>query len=287
MAYGTRKWSRQLLYLVGGITLFLLYYIYTARTESQDPIYRRAEDAFLSSQMKEGSVSRQQQDVNLQGGDRGDQRPSAEGERGQDERPLSRDDRPFEGTKLGRRMREAKERERLRKKKVADGDSKADSATDSDQEVEGTDSSPGTKPKLSHDVKEVPSSEPLAIKDESPSTPLETLKTLIKQHPILLFSKTYCPHSAKAKRILLENYQFTPEPFVVELDSRETNPPHDGRMLQEELRKMTGRATVPNLLVKGESLGGGSELEELSDKSELIKMIEEISLGTVRGTKPR
>jgi glutaredoxin len=35
---------------------------------------------------------------------------------------------------------------------------------------------------------------------------------------VIIFSKSYCPFSAKAKRILVEKYSIVPAPFVVELD---------------------------------------------------------------------
>jgi len=87
---------------------------------------------------------------------------------------------------------------------------------------------------------------------------------LLAHSPITIFSKSYCPHSQKAKRILLQALTIKPEPFVVELDGHEM-----GAQLQELLVEKTGRRTVPNVMVNGRSLGGGDEIERLWKTSEL------------------
>ena len=58
--------------------------------------------------------------------------------------------------------------------------------------------------------------------------------------PVIIFSKTYCPHSQAAKNLFLRAYKIVPAPFVVELDDH----PH-GAELQDLLAKRTGRRTVP------------------------------------------
>lgn len=66
------------------------------------------------------------------------------------------------------------------------------------------------------------------------------------------------------QRILLGDYSITPPPYVVELDE------HDmGSALQSALARMTGRKTVPNVLVNGRSIGGGDDVEELDDEDKL------------------
>jgi len=88
---------------------------------------------------------------------------------------------------------------------------------------------------------------------------------------VIIFSKTYCRFSKKAKHILLDLYAITPAPYVVELDQ------HDlGSRLQSSLQKMTKRSTVPNILVNGKSLGGGDDVEALHNAETLIKRIEEM-----------
>lgn len=84
---------------------------------------------------------------------------------------------------------------------------------------------------------------------------------------VIIFSKTYCPFSKKAKAIF-EKYTITPSPFIVELDEHKL-----GAQLQLQLEKLTGRRTVPNILISGHSIGGGDDVWELDQTGELIKKI--------------
>ncbi|KAH8158715.1 hypothetical protein CIB48_g9524 [Xylaria polymorpha] len=92
-----------------------------------------------------------------------------------------------------------------------------------------------------------------------------TLRQILKQAPVVIFSKTYCPYSKKAKGVLLEKYIIEPMPYVVELDEHPL-----GRKLQALLTEKTGRKTVPNILINGESVGGGDEIAELDTRKTLI-----------------
>lgn len=81
---------------------------------------------------------------------------------------------------------------------------------------------------------------------------------------VIVFSKSYCPYSAKAKNILLEKYSIVPAPYVVELDLHPL-----GQKLQTLLAKNTGRRTVPNILVNGRSIGGGDDIAALDQENQL------------------
>ncbi|EAT83715.1 hypothetical protein HBI56_063870 [Parastagonospora nodorum] len=97
------------------------------------------------------------------------------------------------------------------------------------------------------------------------------LDFILKQSPVIVFSKSYCPHSKKAKHILLDKYRILPEPHVVELDLHPLGP-----KLQELLAHMTGRRTVPNVLLVGKSIGGGDEMQELDETDTLASKFKEI-----------
>ncbi|CBX94138.1 hypothetical protein IAQ61_004009 [Plenodomus lingam] len=97
------------------------------------------------------------------------------------------------------------------------------------------------------------------------------LNAILKKSPIIIFSKTYCPHSRDAKHVLLEKYKIVPEPYVVELD---INPL--GQQLQALLGKSTGRRTVPNVLLMGKSIGGGDDIVHLDETDQLITKIKEL-----------
>lgn len=94
------------------------------------------------------------------------------------------------------------------------------------------------------------------------------LNVILKKSPIIIFSKSYCPFSKKAKHILLDLYKIQPDPFVVELDEHPLGP-----QLQHTLGETTGRTTVPNILIMGKSIGGGDDIEELHNDRKLIHKI--------------
>ena len=98
--------------------------------------------------------------------------------------------------------------------------------------------------------------------------------------PVIIFSKSYCPYSKKAKLILLDKYLIIPAPFVVELDQHPLGP-----QLQATLEKMTGRGTVPNVLISGKSIGGGDDVELLDRNDELVSKVK--SMGGKRITEAK
>lgn len=124
-----------------------------------------------------------------------------------------------------------------------------------------------------------PTTKPLSTKstaekqEEVEQTRLRSmLAEILSRSPVTIFSKTYCPHSAKAKHILLEAYSILPAPHVVELDIHP-----DGPALQGLLMKTTGRRTVPNVLVNGKSIGGGDETALLWKSGELPARIKQMA----------
>ena len=92
---------------------------------------------------------------------------------------------------------------------------------------------------------------------------------------VIIFSKTFCPFSLKAKTILLKQYKIVPPPYVVELNEHPLGP-----ALQAALAKSTGRSTVPNVLINGKSIGGGDDIEALHQRGKLIDTVK--SMGAKR-----
>lgn len=88
---------------------------------------------------------------------------------------------------------------------------------------------------------------------------------------VIIFSKTYCPYSKKAKHILLDQYKIVPEPYVAELDTHPL-----GARLQAALQKSTGRRTVPNVLINGKSIGGGDDVAGLDHEDKLASTIRDM-----------
>ena len=85
---------------------------------------------------------------------------------------------------------------------------------------------------------------------------------------VLIFSKSYCPYSTKAKGVLLDKYVIDPAPYVVELDQHPL-----GSQIQAKLAEMTGRKTVPNILISGKSIGGSDEIADLDTQKALADKI--------------
>ncbi|KAL4759591.1 glutaredoxin [Aspergillus foveolatus] len=98
------------------------------------------------------------------------------------------------------------------------------------------------------------------------------LNEMLKRSPIVIFSKSYCPFSRKAKTVLLEKYSIVPAPFVVELDQHPLGP-----QLQSLLGENTGRRTVPNVLVNGRSIGGGDDIVALDEHDELASRLKSLA----------
>ena len=91
-----------------------------------------------------------------------------------------------------------------------------------------------------------------------------TIATIIKKNPIVLFIKHGCPYFAKAINIMhLEGIK----PKLVPLSGKR------GELLQERLLKKTGRRTVPNVFIGGKSIGGSDETERLHLSGELRKKL--------------
>jgi glutaredoxin len=78
----------------------------------------------------------------------------------------------------------------------------------------------------------------------------------VKANPLVIYSKTYCGYCDRAKAMLA-----TYNPSVVEVD---LSP--DADAITRELMEMTGQRTFPNVFVKGEHIGGSSDVADgLSD----------------------
>lgn len=110
--------------------------------------------------------------------------------------------------------------------------------------------------------------EPIKEESEEEHDAEVELNLILKKSPIIIFSKSYCPHSKRAKDILLGKYIIDPAPYIVELDQHKQGP-----QLQALLAEKTGRRTVPNVLINGVSIGGGDDIAELHELKTLIDKI--------------
>ena len=116
------------------------------------------------------------------------------------------------------------------------------------------------------------------------STP-RALRAYVRTHPIIVFTKSYCPYCQRAVNTLrayARRYGTTVR--VVELDTMV--PARKGEALQRRLARVTGRTTVPNVFIGGEAVGGGDEVEALRAGRRLGRLVK-AATGTRRTTRKR
>jgi len=102
----------------------------------------------------------------------------------------------------------------------------------------------------------------------SSSSPEETKKyiqSIIGENKVTIFSKTYCPYCDKTKKLFRTVGE---DAMILELDIR-----RDGNTIQEELVRMTGQGTVPNVFVNGRHVGGNDKCHALAKSGELDEML--------------
>jgi len=138
------------------------------------------------------------------------------------------------------------------------------------QEVDRKNAAEDAQSRIDEKIKQKPVDDPEKSPEDLKAE--AELSYILKRSPIIIFSKSYCPFSKKAKDILLHKYNITPAPYVVELDEHEL-----GMSLQNQLAHTTGRRTVPNVLVNGVSIGGGDDIEELHNSGKLLAKIEDLT----------
>lgn len=105
--------------------------------------------------------------------------------------------------------------------------------------------------------------------------PAKEYAMILGHSPVIIFSKSYCPYSARLKELLKQEYRFTPNYVVIELDMH-----NKGAALQKYIEKQTGRGTVPNLIINGKSRGGSDDIRALHNSGELLANLVEWSEGS-------
>lgn len=80
---------------------------------------------------------------------------------------------------------------------------------------------------------------------------------------IIIYTKDYCPHCTKAKKLLeIKKQQF-----------QEIDITHDPETAVKMVEKAGGRRTVPQIFIDGKHIGGCDDLYALNDKGELDKLL--------------
>lgn len=96
-----------------------------------------------------------------------------------------------------------------------------------------------------------------AMKQET----IDLVQNLIKEKPVFIASKTYCPYCTKAKNTIAA---ITKDAYILELDTMD-----NGQEIQDALYHITNQKTVPNVFIGGEHVGGNSDVQALSSQDKL------------------
>ncbi|KAI3342027.1 thioredoxin-like protein [Ustulina deusta] len=170
-----------------------------------------------------------------------------------------------EDEKLAEEMAERLRAAEQQAKELANA--KAPLRPDAPSDVVGVGSSAGGQKKKKYRISKQDTEDEKDDDDEADenSEAEVALYQILERSPVVIFSKTYCPYSKKAKGILLEKYIIEPTPYVVELNEHPL-----GSKLQDLLAEKTGRRTVPNIMIHGKSVGGSDEIAGLDLRKTLI-----------------
>ncbi|GJN94599.1 hypothetical protein Rhopal_007682-T1 [Rhodotorula paludigena] len=106
--------------------------------------------------------------------------------------------------------------------------------------------------------------------ERGPKSALEVqLERTVRRVPVVVFSKTTCPYSRRAKQ-RLEELGLLPAAHVVEADLRP-----DMAQLKALLARRTLHSTWPNIIVGSRSIGGADDLDRLIESGEFAEMLDE------------
>ncbi|XP_063243006.1 uncharacterized protein LOC134542565 isoform X2 [Bacillus rossius redtenbacheri] len=92
------------------------------------------------------------------------------------------------------------------------------------------------------------------------------VKNIIDSDTVVIFSKSYCPYCKMAKEVFDKLCQKYTAVELNELD--------DGDSMQAVLGELTGAKTVPRVFVKGECLGGGTDVKQLYESGQLVAKLQ-------------
>jgi len=98
----------------------------------------------------------------------------------------------------------------------------------------------------------------------------ELVENTINENKIAIFSKSYCPYCAKAKKLLTNLPGVDSEQVkILELDEMGS----EGQDIQAYLADKTGQRTVPNIFINKQHVGGSDDLAKFEKSGELAKAI--------------
>ena len=121
------------------------------------------------------------------------------------------------------------------------------------------------------------------------------VEALIKQHRVVVFSKTWCPYCNKVKQTLNnksidfhkveldKGLCYKIKHYTIKLNSiqllrllsllynMKQHP--EGEIYQSVLEELSGQKTVPNVYINGNHVGGASDTIKLDEEGKLISLV--------------
>ncbi|KAA8499889.1 Glutaredoxin-C1 [Porphyridium purpureum] len=96
------------------------------------------------------------------------------------------------------------------------------------------------------------------------------LSKMIASAGVVVFSKTTCGFCMRVKQLLAELQ-------VANVQVYELNQMKEGAELQNELARLTGQRTVPNVFIDGNHVGGYDKVSALHRQGALMPLLESAS----------
>ena len=103
------------------------------------------------------------------------------------------------------------------------------------------------------------------------SATVDKVNAWIKEKPIFVASKTYCPYCQATLKTLFDDLNVPKSKSLV----LQLNTMDDGAEIQEALFEINGQKSVPNIYIDGKHIGGNSDLQELKNAGKLDEVLKE------------
>ncbi|QDZ17768.1 glutaredoxin [Chloropicon primus] len=96
---------------------------------------------------------------------------------------------------------------------------------------------------------------------------VKQVEQIVTGSPLVIFSKTTCGYCARAKSLL--------DSMKVTFNAVELNQIENGAEVQNALKEITGQRTVPNIFIKGKSIGGCDDITRMHQQGKLEERLKE------------
>ncbi|KAJ2743796.1 Thioredoxin reductase 1, cytoplasmic [Coemansia sp. BCRC 34301] len=123
-------------------------------------------------------------------------------------------------------------------------------------------------------AKRIANTKAASTKSSEQSAAEQQVRQLIRRNRVMVFSKTYCPYSQRAKR-LLSKYKGQQG---LEFEVLEVDKEPDPMEVKATLGRVSGRLTFPNIFVDGQSIGGSDDLQAKHASGELSALLHKAGL---------